>query len=152
MQPRAVTKAIFVSLFFSTPFLVVFPVQAACTNPAPMPAGYAAPCPVFSVSPAAVSQTGTLALSATPQAGTDYIYTTTYYAKGSQWLPVTLTGNNAAPSYSSGPATSYIVLWDWLWDATAQCYKGPGLNQCNTGTWRLQTFNLTADSSCLTST
>jgi Abnormal spindle-like microcephaly-assoc'd, ASPM-SPD-2-Hydin len=124
-----------------------------------MPVGYASPCPVWAVSPASISQSQTLTLSATPQAGTDYIYTTAYYAQGSTWTPVTLTGNNAAPSYSSGPATgsltptilstlplgtNYIVLWDWLWDSTSQCYKGPGLNQCNTGTWRLQTFNLTA--------
>ena len=135
---------------------------AACSNPSPMPAGYAAPCPVFSVSPASVSQTGSLTLTATPQAGTDYIYTTAYYAQGSTWLATTLTGNNAAPSYSSGPAqgsltpsilstlplgTNYIVLWDWLWDSTAQCYKGPGLNQCNTGTWRIQTFTLTQPTS-----
>jgi parallel beta-helix repeat protein len=94
-----------------------------------------------------------------PQPGTDYIYTTTYYAKGSTWLPVMLTGNNAAPSYSTGvaqgslapailltltPGTNYVVLWDWLWDATAGCYKGPGLNQCNTGTWRIQAFTLTS--------
>jgi hypothetical protein len=92
-----------------------------------------------------------------PQPGTDYIYTTAYYAKGSTWLPVTLTGDNAAPSYSLGvatgalsssvlstltPSTNYVVLWDWLWDATAGCYKGPGLNQCNTGVWRLQTFGV----------
>jgi hypothetical protein len=127
-----------------------------------MPAGYASPCPVFSVSPASVSQSSSLTLSATPQAGTDYIYTTAYYAKGSTWLPTTLQGNNAAPSYSSGPAqgsltpsilstlpvgTNYIVLWDWLWDSTSQCYKGPGLNQCNTGTWRLQTFTITQSTS-----
>jgi pectate lyase-like protein len=133
---------------------------AACSNPSPLPSGYAAPCPVFSVSPAAVTQSGFLGLTATPVAGaTDYIYTTAYYAKGSTWLPVTLTGNNAAPSYSTAlatgsltasilstltPGTNYVVLWDWLWDAQAQCYKGPGLNQCNTGTWRLQTFGLTA--------
>lgn len=146
--------------------LVVFGVTlsayAACSNPSPMPAGYASPCPVFSVSPASVSQSQSLTLSATPQAGTDYIYTTAYYAQGSTWTATTLTGNNAAPSYSSGPAsgslpasilstlpvgTNYIVLWDWLWDSTAQCYKGPGLNQCNTGTWRLQTFGLTQSTS-----
>jgi hypothetical protein len=136
--------------------------QAGCVNPSPLPSGYAAPCPVFSVSPASVSQTSALSITATPQAGTDYIYTTADYAQGSAWLPVQLSGNNAAPSYSSGPATgsltpsilstlhtgtNYIVLWDWLWDATAQCYKGPGLNQCNTGTWRVQTFNLTQSSS-----
>ena len=83
-------------------------------------------------------------------------------AQGSTWLPVALSGNNAAPSYSSGPATgslsssilstlptgtNYVVLWDWLWDATAGCYKGPGLNQCNTGIWRLQTFSLTQSTS-----
>src|SRR5439155_19271836 len=67
--------------------------------------------------------------------------------------------NNAYPSYSSAAAsltlsstqlqalslgTHYAVVWDWLWDSTAQCYKGPGLNQCNTGAWRVQSFNLTA--------
>jgi len=133
--------------------------QTSCSNPSPMPSGYAAPCPVFAVSPASVSQSGTLTLSASPQPGTDYIYTTAYYAQGQTWIATTLQGNNAAPSYSSGPATgslnasilstlptgtNYVVLWDWLWDASAGCYKGPGLNQCNTGTWRLQTFNLTS--------
>jgi Right handed beta helix region len=127
-----------------------------------MPSGYASPCPVFSISPGTLAQSGTLTLSATPQAGTDYIYTTAYYAQGTQWLPTTLQGNNAAPSYSSGPAsgalnasslsslpigTNYVVLWDWLWDSTAGCYKGPGLNQCNAGTWRLQTFTLTQSTS-----
>ena len=40
--------------------------------------------------------------------------------------------------------THYAAVWDWLWDATAQCYKGPGLNQCNTGQWRVQSFSITA--------
>src|SRR2546426_6570878 len=40
--------------------------------------------------------------------------------------------------------THYAVVWDWLWDNTAQCYKGPGLNQCNTGSWRVQSFSLTS--------
>src|SRR5205823_14765534 len=67
--------------------------------------------------------------------------------------------NNAAPSYSSSAAsltlsstqlsvlslgTHYAVVWDWLWDQAAQCYKGPGLNQCNTGQWRVQSFTVTA--------
>jgi hypothetical protein len=160
---RAGARGIWLLLGLAFAGLVVFAgtfsAHAACSNPSPMPAGYASPCPVFSVSPASVSQSGTETLSAAPQLGTDYIYTTAYYAKGSTWLPVTLSGNNAAPSYSSGPATgtlnasilstltpgtNYIVLWDWLWDATAQCYKGPRLNQCNTGTWRVQMFNLTS--------
>src|SRR6266849_6441537 len=156
------------SLAFAGFFLFVSLVHAACSNPSPLPSGYAAPCPVWTVSPASVAQSGTLTLSAAPQPGTDYIYTTAYYAKGSTWLPVTLTGNNAAPSYSSGPAqgslsasilstlsvgSNYVVLWDWLWDATAGCYKGPGLNQCNTEMWRVQTFGLAVGgSSCLTST
>ncbi len=78
---------------------VTLSAYAACSNPSPLPSGYAAPCPVWTVSPASVAQSGTLTLSAAPQPGTDYIYTTAYYAKGSTWLPVTLTGNNAAPSY-----------------------------------------------------
>jgi hypothetical protein len=134
--------------------------HAACTSPSPLPSGFAVPCPVFSLSANSVPQSGSLTLSATPQAGTDYIYTTAYYAAGSQWLPVTLTGNNAAPSYSTGLAqgtfsasilsnlplgTNYVVLWDWLWDGTAQCYKGPGLNQCNTGQWRIQSFTITSN-------
>jgi hypothetical protein len=132
---------------------------AACSNPSPMPTGYASPCPVFSLSANSVSQSQTLTLSAIPQPGTDYIYTTAYYAAGSQWLPTTLIGNNIAPSYSTSVAqgyltptilstlplgTNYLVLWDWLWDATAGCYKGPGLNQCNTGQWRIQSFTITA--------
>jgi len=90
-----------IGLAFAGLFGGALSVSAACTNPSPLPSGYAAPCPVWSVSPASVSQSGTLALSATPQAGTDYIYTTAYYAKGTQWLPLTLTGNNAAPSYEN---------------------------------------------------
>jgi len=135
------------------------PANAACTNPATIPTGFAAPCPVWSVSSASVSQSGSLTLSATPQAGTDYILTTAYISQGTAWNPCTLSGNNAVPSYSSALAsltlsstqlsalslgTHYAAVWDWLWDATAQCYKGPGLNQCNTGQWRVQSFSITA--------
>ncbi len=132
--------------------------QAACLNPSPLPSGYAAPCPVFSLSAASIAQSGSLGLTVTPQPGTDYIYTTAYYAKGSQWLPLTLIGSSPYAGYSNTVAngslnssilstlplgTNYVVAWDWLWDPTAQCYKGPGLNACNTGEWRIQTFNLT---------
>src|SRR5207249_1861146 len=102
-------------------------------------------------------QAQSLTLSATPQAGTDYIYTTAYVSNGTTWSPYTLAGNNAYPSYSSALAsltlssaqlsalalgTHYAVVWDWLWDAAANCYKGPGLNQCNTGEWRVQSFSV----------
>src|SRR5216683_7180122 len=135
------------------------PANAACTNPTPLPPGYASPCPVWSVSPASISQSGTETLTATPQPGTDYIYTTAYISQGTTWNPYILAGNNAAPNYSSALAsltlssaqlsalsigTHYTVVWDWLWDATAQCYKGPGLNQCNTGQWRVQSFTITS--------
>src|SRR6266852_1608431 len=120
-------KPLILSIYISSALLFALSASAACSNPSPMPTGYAAPCPVFSVSPASLSQSGTLTLSATPQVGTDYIYTTAYYAQGSTWLPTTLSGNNAAPSYSTGPAqgsltpsilqtltpgTNYLVLWD----------------------------------------
>jgi hypothetical protein len=150
------------TIFFSAALGVlgmIVPAQAACTNPSPLPTGFAAPCPVFSLSANSVSQAQTLTLSATPQAGTDYILTTAYISQGTNWNPYTLQGNNAVPSYSSSLAsltlssaqlqalslgTHYAVVWDWLWDATAQCYKGPSLNQCNTGTWRVQSFSITA--------
>src|ERR1700730_9789473 len=124
-------KYLFLTIYISSALFFPLPARAACTNPSPMPAGYASPCPVFSVSPASISQSGIETLSASPQPGTDYIYTTAYYARGTQWLPVTLTGNNIAPSYSTGPATgaltpsilstlsagtNYVILWDWLWD------------------------------------
>jgi len=140
-------------------FFSVLAVHAACTNPATIPTGFAAPCPVFSLSATSVTQAQTLTLSAAPQAGTDYIYTTAYVSNGSTWNPYTLSGNNAYPSYSSALAsltlsstqlsslslgTHYAVVWDWLWDATAGCYKGPGLNQCNTGEWRVQTFTISS--------
>src|SRR5207253_9975473 len=128
-------------------------------QPLPPPHRLRRPCPVFSLSSTTLTQSQTLTLSATPQAGTDYIYTTAYVSQGSTWNPYTLIGNNAYPSYSSALAsltlsstqlqtlslgTHYAVVWDWLWDATANCYKGAGLNQCNTGTWRVQSFNLTS--------
>jgi len=154
MGGAAAGVALVASAFFS-----ILAVSAACTNPSTIPTGFAAPCPVFSLSSTSISQAQTLTLSATPQPGTDYIYTTTYVSNGTAWNPYTLTGNNAYPSYSSALAsltlssaqlsslslgTHYAVVWDWLWDATANCYKGPGLNQCNTGAWRVQSFSLTS--------
>src|SRR5436309_6934322 len=148
----AAGAAILTSAFFS-----VLAVHAACTNPATIPTGFTAPCPVFSLSSTTVTQAQTLTLSALPQPGTDYIYTTAYVSQGTAWNPYTLQGNNAYPAYSSALAsltlsstqlqslslgTHYAVVWDWLWDPTAQCYKGPGLNQCNTGEWRGARCNL----------
>src|SRR5438309_8237977 len=153
MGTAAAGAALITSAFFS-----ILAVNAACTNPSPLPTGLAAPCPVFSLSSTTLTQSQTLTLSATPQPGTDYIYTTAYVSQGTTWNPYTLQGNNAYPAYSSALAsltlsstqlsslslgTHYAVVWDWLWDSTAQCYKGPGLNQCNTGEWRRQSFNLT---------
>jgi hypothetical protein len=40
-----------------------------------------------------VSQSGSLTISAAPQAGTDYIYTTAYISQGSTWTAYTLSGN-----------------------------------------------------------
>src|SRR6266550_8122226 len=154
MGTAAAGAALIASAFFS-----VLAVSAACTNPSTIPPGFATPCPVFSLSSTTVTQSQTLTLSATPQPGTDYIYTTAYVSNGTTWSPYTLLGNNAYPSYSSAVAsltlsstqlstfslgTHYAVVWDWLWDATAGCYKGPGLNQCNTGQWRVQSFSLTS--------
>ena len=70
-----------------------------------LPTGFAAPCPVFSLSASSVSQSQTLTLTATPQPGTDYILTTAYISQGTAWNPYTLSGNNAAPSYSSALAS-----------------------------------------------
>src|SRR3989441_1446942 len=154
MGTAAAGAALVASAFFS-----VLAVHAACTNPSPIPSGFTAPCPVFSLSSTSVTQAQTLTLSATPQPGTDYIYTTAYVSQGTAWNPYTLQGNNAYPAYSSALATlnlssaqlsslslgtHYAVVRDWLWDATATCYKGPGLNQCNTGAWRVQSFSLTS--------
>src|SRR6266849_5425239 len=80
-------------------FAMTLPAYAACSNPSPIPTGFAAPCPVFSLSATTVSQSQTLTLTATPQAGTDYIYTTAYVSQGTTWSPYTLSGNNAYPSY-----------------------------------------------------
>src|SRR5713101_7113730 len=150
--------ALFLSALLGVLGMIV-PAYAACSNPSPLPTGFAAPCPVWSVSASSVPQSSTLTLSATPQAGTDYILTTAYISQGPTWNPYTLSGNNAIPSYSSSLAsltlssthhqalslgTHYAVSWDWLWDATSQCYKGPGLNQCNTGQWRVQSFSITS--------
>src|SRR5205807_20421 len=100
-----------------------------------IPSGYAAPCPVWSLSNVSVSQSGPLTLTATPQAGTNYIYTTLYISDSTAncpgkvagaWCPFTLSGNSAYPSYSGTqasltlsstqllqltPGTHYAVLW-----------------------------------------
>src|SRR5438067_1017517 len=145
--------------FIASAFFSILAVQATCSNPSTIPTGFTAPCPVFSLSSTSLTQAQSLTLSATPQAGTDYIYTTAYISQGTAWNPYTLSGNSAYPSYSSALAsltlssaqlsslslgTHYAVVWDWLWDAAANCYKGPGLNQCNTGAWRVQSFSLTS--------
>src|SRR5438876_1568338 len=154
MGTAATGAALIASALFS-----ILAVHAACTNPTTIPTGFTAPCPVFSLSSTSITQAQTLTISATPQPGTDYIYTTAYVSQGTAWNPYTLSGNNAYPAYSSALAsvtlsstqlqslslgTHYAVVWDWLWDATAGCYKGPGLNQCNIGQWRVQTFSLTS--------
>src|SRR5205809_289110 len=96
------TAAAGAALLASSIFFILA-VNAACTNPSTTPTGFAAPCPVFSLSSTSVSQSQTLTLSATPQAGTDYIYTTAYVSEGTTWNPHTLAGNNA---YPSGPVVS----------------------------------------------
>ena len=73
----AAGAALITSAFFS-----ILAVNAACTNPSPLPTGFAAPCPVFSLSATTLTQSQTLTLSATPQPGTDYIYTTAYVSQG----------------------------------------------------------------------
>ena len=73
MGGAAAGAALLASSVFS-----ILAVEAACTNPATIPAGFAAPCPVFSLSSTSLTQSQTLTLSAIPQAGTDYIYTTAY--------------------------------------------------------------------------
>src|SRR5438552_5475488 len=142
MGAATASEILVASAFFS-----ILAVHAACTNPSTIPTGFASPCPVFSLSNASVTQAQSLTLSATPQAGTDYIYTTAYVSNGITWNPYTLSGNNAYPSYSSALAsltlsstqlqslslgTHYAVVWNWLWNPTANCYKGPALNQSNT--------------------
>jgi hypothetical protein len=110
-------------------FALSLSVHAACLNPSPI-TGFALPCPVFSVSSASLSQASTLTLTATPQAGTDYIYTTAYYAKNGAWVSFNLSGTGTyMPTYSSTVAmgsldpsilailpqgTNYVVTWDWL--------------------------------------
>src|SRR5438067_13859260 len=84
---------------------IQLPALAACTNPATIPTGFAAPCPVFRLSSTSVTQSQTLTLSATPQPGTDYIYTTAYVSQGTTCNSYTLQGNNAYPTYSSALAS-----------------------------------------------
>src|SRR6266567_2644637 len=103
MGAAAAGAALCASAFFS-----ILAVHAACTNPATIPTGFTAPCPVFSLSSTSITQAQTLTLSATPQAGTDYIYTTAYISQGTAWNPYTLSGNNAYPTYSSA-AASYTL-------------------------------------------
>ena len=63
--------------------------------------------------------------------------------------------NNSGGTKIEIPLTSlssglhYIASWDWTWDGNATksdgskgCYKGPGLNTCDIGKWRLQKYTV----------
>jgi len=103
-------------IFLSAVLGMNIPANAACTNPATIPAGFAAPCPVWSPSASSVSQSSTLTLTATPQAGTDYILTTAYISQGTAWNPYTLlcgTGCGMAPPNATKDRDSQ-GLCPWL--------------------------------------
>ena len=139
------------------------PPSTPCTNPSPQPSGTAAPLPTLGVSPCSVAKSGgALSFTLTPQSQYHYLYKRLYLSdtswncpnKVGSWCPIdavpsgdwiTSTTNYAVPTatlYSLTIGTHYLLLFDWLWDSTANCYKGPGQNQCNTGQWRLQRFEV----------
>ncbi len=140
MSHRTIFYEVF---FFSATIIATLSVHAqiACTNPSPQPTGYALPCPVFSLSQNSVPQSGTLTLSAAPQASTDYIHTTVFISQNSAWQPYTLQGNGPYPGYSNILSTlnlsstqlatlsvgiHYAIVWDWLWTQHYNAIRGLG--------------------------
>ena len=82
--------------------------------------------------------------------------------RSGDWCPLTLPGTTVSGTpYLTAKSTltltsstlsnlnagaHYLAKWDWIWDATNQCYKGPGATSCytaaNPGLWRLQMFTV----------
>jgi hypothetical protein len=127
--------------------------QTACTNPSPIPSGYAAPCSVLSLSSYSIQSGGPLSTTLTPSGGNQYVWGTIYLYNGSAWEPLVVSSNylTATTNYtipasdlsSLSQGTYYIASWDWTWNQSQSCYTGPGSSTCNTGDWRAQEFSVT---------
>lgn len=139
------------------------PSSTPCANPSSQPQGTATPLPTLGVTPCSAQKSGgTLTLTLTPQSSYHHLYKRLYLSdpswscpgKVGSWCPIDVlpsgdwvsqTTNYAVPAStlsSLSTGTHHLLIFDWLWDQTAGCYKGPGLNQCNTGVWRLQQFEV----------
>src|SRR6266705_11816 len=92
MGTAAAGAALVASAFFS-----ILAGHAACTNPSTIPTGFAAPCPVFSLSATTVPPSQTLTHPANQQPRTDYLYTTPHISHGPTRNPYTLAGNTVYP-------------------------------------------------------
>lgn len=127
---------------------------ASCVNPSPIPSGYAAPCPVLSLSSYSITSSGPLSLTLTPNASPQYLWGTAYFYNGSSWVPLVISSNylTATTNYtipagdlsSLAQGTYYLASWDWTWNQQQSCYTGPGSTTCNTGDWRVQEFAVTS--------
>lgn len=127
---------------------------ATCSNPSPALTGFAAPCPIFSLSTYSITQGNSLGVTLSPDASYQYIWGTMYLYNGSSWVPLVVSSNylTATTNYtipasdlsSLAQGTYYLASWDWTWNSALNCYVGPGSSTCNTGDWRGQEFTVTA--------
>lgn len=148
----------FLFFVFTTLFGFSLAVQVAhaCTNPSEIPSGFAAPCPVFSVTPTSTTQSGSVTVTATPGAN-GYIDQQFYLYNGSTWMPYLFQGSfvneyststgsytlNSAILGSLPTGTIYLAEWDWIYSAAQSCFIGPSSTVCDQGDWRVQEFTLT---------
>src|SRR5439155_24209249 len=92
MGTVAAGAALVASAFFS-----ILAVQAACSNPATIPTGFAAPCPLLRPSATPVTHPQPLTLSALPQPGSNHIHTPAYVSQRTACNPYAVSGSNGHP-------------------------------------------------------
>jgi hypothetical protein len=126
---------------------------SVCTDPPGIPAGFAAPCPVLTVTPSQAAPSGELMISASAPAGAESnILSTFYLFNAGKWLPVAVPGamgwcnGSCSATLPAGtlkqltPGSHAVSSWDWTWNG--HCWVGPGSNACGQGNWRYQTFTI----------
>lgn len=147
-------------IFFGGMAIVAFSLAAqtvhACSNPSPMPGGFALPCPVLGVTPTSTAPSGSVTVTATPGAN-QYVNQQFYLYNGSAWTSYQFQGSFTR-GYTSNTAnytltssqlsqlpqgTIYLAEWDWTYSAAQKCFMGPSSTVCNQGYWRVQAFTIT---------
>ena len=119
---------------------ILLRLRTACVDPSSIPAGFAAPCPVLTATPAAVT-------AAAPDGVVALILPTFFVFDSGQWQAIPVRGVNgwcfracSAALPHLAPGVHGVASWDWSWNGS--CWVGPGSSTCGQGNWRYQTVTI----------